>query len=130
MILTVEALKGLYSALGGNSANVADETLIPDMIKHIAALISSGGATVLPHVSSADNGKVLTVVNGAWAVATPAAELPTVTSSNNGEILTVSGGNWVSAVPASQLPTVTATDNGDVLTVVEGVWAAAALPTT
>lgn len=130
MILTVEALKGLYSVLGGNSANVANVTLIPDMIKHIAALISSGGARVLPTVSSADNGKVLTVVNGAWAVATPAAELPTVTSSNNGEILTVSGGNWVSAAPASQLPAVTATDNGDVLTVVEGAWAAAALPTT
>ena len=102
MNLTVEALKGLYIVLGGNSANVANVTLIPDMIKHIAALISSGGATVLPHVSSADNGKVLTVVNGAWAVAAPAAELPTVTSSNNGEILTV----------------------------VEGAWAAAALPTT
>ena len=130
MNLTVEALKELYVALGGNVTNVANITLIPDMIKHIAALISSGGATVLPHVSSADNGKVLTVVNGAWAVATPAAELPTVTSSNNGEILTVSGGNWVSAAPASQLPTVTATENGEVLTVVEGAWAAAALPTT
>lgn len=130
MNLTVEALKELYIALGGNAPNVADITLIPDMIKHIASLISSGGATVLPHVSSADNGKVLTVVNGAWAVAAPAAELPTVTSSNNGEILTVSGGNWVSAVPASQLPAVTATENGEVLTVVEGAWAAAALPTT
>ena len=130
MILTVDALKGLYSVLGGNSANVANVTLIPDMIKHIAALIGSGGATVLPHVSSADNGKVLTVVNGAWAVAAPTAELPTVTSSNNGEILTVSGGSCVSAAPASQLPAVTATDNGEVLTVVEGAWAAAALPTT
>lgn len=102
MNLTVEALKELYIALGGNATNVADITLIPDMIKAIAAHISGGGA----------------------------AELPTVTSSNNGEILTVSGGKWVSAAPASQLPSVTATENGEVLTVVEGAWAAAALPTT
>ena len=102
MILTVEALKGLYTALGGNSVNVADVTLIPDMIKHIAALISSGGARVLPTVSNTDNGKVLTVSGGKWTAATPTAELPTVTSSNNGEVLTV----------------------------VEGAWAAAALPTT
>ena len=134
MNLTVEALKELYIALGGNSANVANVTLIPDMIKHIAALISSGGATVLPHVSSADNGKVLTVVNGAWAVATPANPLPAVTRKNVGEVLTVVngpyGGSWAAAAPASQLPTVTATENGEVLTVVEGAWAAAALPTT
>lgn len=102
MRLTVDALKGLYSVLGGNSANVADETLIPEMIKRIAALISSGGATVLlPHVSSADNGKVLTVVNGKWTAVAPTAELPTVTSSNNGEVLTVVEGAWA----AAELPT-------------------------
>ena len=130
MNLTVEALKELYIALGGNATNVADITLIPDMITAIAAFISGGGARVLPTVSNTDNGKVLTVSGGKWTAATPTAELPTVTSSNNGEILTVSGGNWVSAAPVSQLPAVTATENGEVLTVVEGAWAAAALPTT
>lgn len=73
MNLTVEALKELYTALGGNATNVADITLTPDMIKEIAAYISAGGAAELPTVSSADNGKVLTVVNGKWA----AAALPT-----------------------------------------------------
>lgn len=102
MNLTVEALKELYIALGGNVTNVADITLIPDMIRRIAIHIGNGGAAELPAVSKNDNGRVLTVVNGAWAVANPAAELPTVTSSNNGEVLTV----------------------------VEGAWAAAALPTT
>lgn len=130
MNLTVEALKELYIALGGNAANVANITLTPDMIKAIAAHISGGGAAELPTVTAADNGKVLTVSGGKWAAVTPIAELPTVTGSNNGEILTVSGGNWVSAAPASQLPTVTETENGEVLTVVEGAWAAAALPTT
>ena len=102
MNLTVEALKELYIALGGDATKFVDTMLIPDMIKEIAAYISAGGA----------------------------AELPTVSSANNGEILTVSGGKWVSAAPASQLPAVTTTENGEVLTVVEGAWAAAALPTT
>lgn len=73
MNLTVDALKELYIALGGSAANVADITLIPDMIKAIAAYISGGGVAELPTVSAADNGKVLTVVEGAWA----AAALPT-----------------------------------------------------
>ena len=73
MNLTVEALKELYIALGGSAANVADITLIPDMIKAIAAHISGGGAAELPTVTTADNGKVLTVVEGEWA----AAALPT-----------------------------------------------------
>lgn len=69
MNLTVEALKELYIALGGDATKFVDTMLIPDMIKEIAAYISAGGAAELPTVSSADNGKVLTVVNGAWAVA-------------------------------------------------------------
>lgn len=73
MNLTVEALKELYIALGGNAPNVADITLIPDMIKAIAAHISGGGAAELPTVTTADNGKVLTVVEGEWS----AAALPT-----------------------------------------------------
>lgn len=73
MNLTVDALKELYIALGGNATNVADITLIPDMIKAIAAFISDGGAAELPTVTSSNNGEVLTVVEGAWA----AAALPT-----------------------------------------------------
>ena len=73
MNLTVEALKELYIALGGNATNVADITLTPDMIRAIAIHIGNGGAAELPTVTSANNGNVLTVVNGAWA----AAALPT-----------------------------------------------------
>jgi hypothetical protein len=73
MNLTVEALKELYIALGGNSINVADITLIPDMIEAIAGHIGNGGAAEVPSVTTADNGKVLTVVEGKWS----AAALPT-----------------------------------------------------
>ena len=66
---TVDALKALYVALGGSSADVADITLIPDMINAIATLVQSGGTAELPSVKSTDNGKVLTVVSGKWAAA-------------------------------------------------------------
>lgn len=38
MDTTVDALKNLYVALGGEAADVADITLIPDMINAIADL--------------------------------------------------------------------------------------------
>ena len=66
---TVDALKALYVALGGSAADVANITLIPDMVNAIAALVQSGGTAELPSVKSTDNGKVLTVVSGKWAAA-------------------------------------------------------------
>ena len=69
---TVDALKALYVALGGTAADVADITLIPDMVNAIATLVQIGGTAELPSVTTTDNGKVLTVVSGKWA----AADLP------------------------------------------------------
>lgn len=66
---TVDALKALYVALGGTASDVADITLIPDMINAIATVASSATAAELPSVKAADNDKVLTVVNGKWAAA-------------------------------------------------------------
>lgn len=66
---TVDALKALYVALGGTAADVADITLIPDMVNAIATHVQSGGAAELPSVTTTDNGKVLTVVSGKWAAA-------------------------------------------------------------
>ena len=51
----------------------------------------------LPAVSSTDNGKVLTVVEGAWAKAAIPAQLPSVTGTDNGKALMVSGGKWQKA---------------------------------
>ena len=66
---TVDALKALYVALGGTASDVADVTLIPDMINAIATVMPTAIAAELPKVSSSDNGKVLTVVSGKWAKA-------------------------------------------------------------
>ena len=41
---TVEELKGLYVALGGNAEAVADMALIPELIHAIAALVSANKA--------------------------------------------------------------------------------------
>ena len=70
MDTNIIALGKLYVALGGNAADVANITLIPDMINAIAtqaALVATAAsATELPKVTSSDNGKVLTVVSGKW----------------------------------------------------------------
>lgn len=70
MDLTVDALKAIYVALGGNADTVANMTLIPDVLKVIATQA------------------------GTIATAATTAELPRVTSSNNGQVLTVDGGKW------------------------------------
>lgn len=66
MDTTVNALKALYVALGGTAADVADVTLIPDMINAIAVVAASATAAELPKVTSANNGQVLTVDGGKW----------------------------------------------------------------
>lgn len=50
--------------------------------------------TLLPIVTSADNGKVLGVSNGVWDKINIPTELPSVTSSDNGKVLSVSNGSW------------------------------------
>lgn len=70
MAQTVDALKALYVALGGSAEDVADVNLIPDMIYAIATVAATATASELPEVTAADNGKVLKVADGKWAVGT------------------------------------------------------------
>lgn len=67
----IEALRGLYVALGGDVADVADITTLPEMLMQIST-VAAAAASELPPVEAADNGDVLTVVNGKWAKAAPA----------------------------------------------------------
>ena len=66
---TPEALRAVYEALGGTAADVADLVTTPEILDKLAALLAAGEIAVLPTVAAADNGKVLTVVDGAWAAA-------------------------------------------------------------
>ena len=72
MDTTVKALQNLYVAMGGDADDVAEITLIPDMINAIAALVTSGSTAELPAVDADDNGKVLKVADGKWSVGTDA----------------------------------------------------------
>jgi hypothetical protein len=71
---TIEALRTLYVALGGTASDVENINTIPPMIAAIATAVEekSGGGE-LPSVTAENNGDVLTVVEGAWAAAAPAA---------------------------------------------------------
>ena len=100
MLTNVDALKGLYVALGGDIADVANLTTTPELLAKIY-VVAGAGASELPVVKKADAGKVLTVNgNGKWSAG--GATLPAVTATDNGKVLMVSEGAWVvDNLPAS-----------------------------
>lgn len=65
----ITALQGLYVALGGDAEDVANISTIPEMINAIATVAAGVAGATLPEVTADDDGKVLTVVDGAWAAA-------------------------------------------------------------
>lgn len=66
----VEALKALYKALGGDESDVAEINTTADMIAEIATVAATATAPELPAVTATENGKVLKVANGKWAIGT------------------------------------------------------------
>lgn len=68
MDTNVVALKNLYVVLGGNADDVEDISTIADMINALCDVVPTGAG--LPAVTAKDNGKVLKVVDGEWAVGT------------------------------------------------------------
>lgn len=62
----IDALKKLYVAMGGDAADVANLNITPEMISAIADIYQGGGGASLPAVTTDDNGKLLTVVEGEW----------------------------------------------------------------
>lgn len=70
---TLDAIRGLHVALGGDADDVANLVTIPDLIKVISTQVATVvGTKELPDVDADDNGKVLKVVDGEWAVGTDA----------------------------------------------------------
>lgn len=62
----VEALKALYVAMGGAAEDVENLTLNAEVINALATVAATVVSGILPAVTDADNGKVLTVVDGKW----------------------------------------------------------------
>ena len=62
----VEALKALYVAMGGAAEDVENLVLNAEVINALAAVAATVAAGILPAVTDADDGKVLTVVDGKW----------------------------------------------------------------
>ena len=91
----LEALKNLYTALGGASTIPADATNA-DVINMIATQAAVVAGKTLPAVGSA--GQVLTVKSNAWKAADIPSQLPAVTSEQAGQVLTVGAdGKWAAA---------------------------------
>ena len=66
----VTALRAIYAALGGESADAAVLETEAELIYAVAEAVDEllAGGT-LPEVSADDNGKLLKVVDGEWAAA-------------------------------------------------------------
>lgn len=81
MTTTVDALKAVYTALGGDMADTYDDiasgatvgnySVIPDVVNAIAKIATP---SELPTVSETDNGSVLKVIDGAWGIGEDATE--------------------------------------------------------
>ena len=66
----LEALKDVYEALGGDADDLAAGATNADVIAAIADVIPTALAGVLPEVTAANNGAVLKVADGKWAIGT------------------------------------------------------------
>lgn len=94
--MLVKALRRLYKKLVGSEC---DAVTSAGVVNKLAEDYVAPTGT-LPTVTASDNGKVLKVANGAWAVGAEAVELPAVTAADAGKVLTVSSeGVWTAVTP-------------------------------
>jgi hypothetical protein len=96
---------GYVAGVAYKGAGIAGQ-IIPVLLTNFAA----STAVTIPAVTTADNGKLLQVVSGAWTKATFTG-LPTVTTADNGKVLTVTSGAWAATAPTVSTSTISVTYN-------------------
>lgn len=71
---TVQGIRDIYVALGGTGTEIPDNMEIPAALAKTAivaaAVKAAADAKELPAVTSANNGAVLKVIEGKWAIGT------------------------------------------------------------
>ncbi len=139
------------SALSETSENPVQNKVITQIVQEANAAMTELGSTIdilsahaTPSVSTADNGKILQVVDGAWAAADAPGAGASITVDNElsetsenpvqnkvitAAFLEASGvlmqfGEAMDAIAPQLTPAVTAQDDGKILQVVDGAWAA------
>ena len=93
-----DALKAILTAFGQTTNAKTEKALLFQIAESFQTAVDEGSIVInvleLPTVTSDDNGKVLGVSNGEWAVIDAPVELPTVSSTDNGKVLGVVEGAW------------------------------------
>ncbi len=88
-----EALKDLYLAHGGDAAALADNTSLSDFIADISTVLGSNATgEITPALESGTKIADYTLNGVEGSLYAPGAELPAVTAADNGKILAVVDG--------------------------------------
>lgn len=152
----------IVSAINGHSIEFAyvnnDGELI--LVRTNGEQVNCGaiGGANFPEITAADEGKMLQIIDGQWALVRPPVSLPEVTTLQNGQVLRVLDGAWQVAaadrsvtsayinedgelilvfndgveythpIDNSVLPVLTANDENKMLKVVNGEWALVSEP--
>lgn len=102
-------IDGLTVAISGLTAGATPTATLSTVSGHYH--LALGVPLELPTISSANNGQILKVINGAYAVGDAPTAVPAVTSADNGKILQVSEGAWA-AETLSTMTGATLQNNG------------------
>lgn len=93
-----DALKAILTAFGQTTNAKTEKALLFQIAESFQTAVDEGSIVInvleLPDVSASDNGKILGVTNGEWAVIDAPVELPSVSSTDNGKVLGVVEGEW------------------------------------
>ena len=87
---TIQALRAIYVALGGTGTDIPDNMEIPAALMKIA----TAAASTIELPAATTNGQVLTASGGKWVSAAIPSQLPAVSETDNGSVLKVVEGVW------------------------------------